>query len=299
MRQLVGSLVATGAVLTLAKLSGAQVNFDPRSADFAKINIGGEKLDMTGGNGTYIRLLGRIASGQEITAAGKTLQLGQNRAPTRADLVVAFMRGKLAPIAALLADALYGKDPTGRAFNLGDDLRQEVTPIVINSFIQFAMNNPHDTAAIIPALSAFLGVGLESPLPPMSENGQDVWGDKLPPFGTPPSWANDPVNKEMEQLGYTPSFPMQTIRGQSLTSEQYDDYVRLSGRLAHMRLGEMVSSQGWAAIPSSTRLSVMKDIIRKSRDIAATSIMLQSQGGPHDILKAATEAKMAAAGSGG
>lgn len=293
-KQLIGSLAATGAVLTLAKVAGAQVNFDPRSADFAKINIGGEKLDMTGGNASYLRFLSRIATNQEINTHGKLIDLGsQPRGATRADVAVAFIRGKLSPIAATIADALYGKDPVGRPFNLTEKLRDELTPIVINSFIDFAANNPHDTAAIIPALSALLGVGLESPLPPMSETGLDIWGQPLAPFGAS-NWRADPVNQEFDRLNYTPGFPMNTIRGQKLDDAQFHQYVQLAGRMAHMRIEQLVQSPGWDAIPSATRLSVMKAAIRKSRDIAATSIMLQSQGSSHDIMKAATDAKMAA-----
>ena len=59
----------------------------------------------------------------------------------------------------------------------------------------------------------------------------------------------------------------------------------------------VVGTQGWNGVPSGERLKVMKDVIRKSRDAAATAIMVQSQGSSHDILKQATDAKMAAMGA--
>lgn len=294
-RQLSGSLIATGAVLAIAKAMGAEVNSDPRSADFAKIKIGNEKLDMTGGNATYLRLLARIATNQEINSHGKLIQLGQGfAAPTRADLVANYVRGKLSPIAGAIADALYGKDPVGRPFSVTDEIRDKLMPITMNSFLNFAMNDPENSAAVVPALAAIFGVGLESPLPPMSRSGLDVWGDPLPPNGTPKSWRNDPVNKAFDQVGYTPGFPMDTIRGQKLTDAQYQQYVQTSGRMAHMRLEALVTSPGWDTLPGPTRLSVMKSAIHKSRDIAATGIMLQSQGSAHDIMKQATDAKLAA-----
>lgn len=296
MRQLVGSLLATGAVLTLAKVMGAQVNMDPRSSDFAKVNIGGEKLDMTGGNASYVRLLARIATGQSVSHTGKLLDLDASgpHGMTRGEVATNFIRGKLSPIAGLIADALYGKAPSGQAFNVTDAARNALMPIVINSFLDFATNNPDDTAAIIPALSALLGVGLESPLPPMSENGIDVWGDRLPPIGTPKSWRDDPVNQEAERVGLYLAPPMDTIRGQKLTGAQYDQYTQLSGRMAHMQLTSIVQSPGWESLPTGSRFSIMKSVIRKSRDVAATSVMLQSQGSPNDIMKHAADAKMAA-----
>lgn len=305
-RQLGGSLIATGAVLALAKAMGASVSFDPRDQNFAKIVIGGEKLDMTGGNAAYIRLLGRLATGQEISAHGKLTDLGQGyKATTRADLVVNYVRGKLSPIAGFMADALYGTDPVGHPFSVTDEMRDKLMPITMDSFVNFGMNDPGNTAAILPSLAAIFGVGLESPLPPMSRSGRDVWGDPLAQSsnpiasavlgpGTPASWRDDPVNKELEQLGYTPSFPMDTIRGQKLTAQQYDDYVRVAGRMAHIRLEDVVKMPGWSAVPAPSRLKVIKSVITKSREVAATSIMLQSQGTDHDIIRAATNAKLAA-----
>ena len=296
-RQLTGSLVATGAVLSLAKAMGASVNPDPRSADFAKIVIGGEKLDMTGGNSGYLRLLGRIVTNQEITKHDKLVNLGESfGAPTRASLVGNYIRGKLSPIAAVLADALYGKDPAGRPFSVTQEMRDKLTPIVMSSFINYFQNDPGNAAALVPSLAAIFGVGLESPLPPMSRSGLSVWGEPLGGSGTPASWRNDPVNQEIDRLGFTPNFPMDSIRGVKLTDDQYQQYVQMSGRLAHMRLGELVQAPSWSAIPSGERLSVMKTVIRKSRDMAATSIMLESQGSSHDIMKLATAAKMSAMG---
>lgn len=293
-RQLSGSLIATGAVLALAKAMGASVTIDPRNQDFAKVVIGGEKLDMTGGNAGYIRLLGRLATGQEITAKGKLIELGEGyRAPTRADMLANWFRGKLSPVAGFMADALYGKDPVGRPFSVTQEMQDKLMPITIGAFINYAMNDPDNTVAILPSLVALFGVGLESPLPPMSKSGRDVWGDVLPPFGTPKSWNSDPVNQEFKRLGYTPNFPADTIRGQKLTSAQYDQYVQLSGRLAHARLGDVLASPGWDTIPGGMKLKAMKDIVKMSREIAASTIMLQSQGGPNDIIAKANAAKTA------
>ena len=315
-RQLSGSLIATGAVLSLAKALGADVNFDPRSQDFAKITIGGqhvtrvdadghtirevvggEKLDMTGGNAGYIRLLARIATGQEISANGKLTELGQGfNAPTRADLIGNWMRGKLSPIAGFIADAMYGKDPVGRPFSVTQEMQDKLMPITMEAFINYAMNDPENTTAILPSLAAVFGVSLESPLPPMSRSGRDVWGDELPPVGTPKSWRADPVNQAFEQLGYTPNFPGNTIRGQKLTDAQYSEYVQLAGRTAHMRLSEVIRSPGWDTLSPGVRLKLMKGVIRTSRNIAETTIMSEGMGGSNDILAKANAAKAAALG---
>lgn len=298
MRQLVGSLVATGTVLYLAKACGAQVSLDPRDQKFMKIQMGDEDLDVSGGNATYGRLLARIATGQRIGANGQVADLGGNRfgAPTRATEFGKWMWGKLAPISGFMVDAMVGKDQIGRPFSMKQEAADKMTPIFIHSAMDFWLNDADHSAHLLPALTSMFGIGLESPLPPDTRSGRNVWGEPANDWGTPVSFRNDPVNQALKEVGYTPNFPMQTIRKVPLTSAQYDDYVRLSGRLAHMRLTDVVSTQGWDAIPAPQRTKVVQSIVRKSRDMAATTIMLQSQGGANDIIAKATQAKIASMG---
>lgn len=298
-KQLTGALIATGSILTLAKMSGASVSVDPRSSDFLKANIGGEKFDITGGNASYARIWARMVTGQSVTSSGKLLDLdsGNQHGMTRAEVLSNYARGKLAPVAAFIADALYGKDPTGQAFSVTDEVRSKLMPIAIDSWMQMLLNNPKDTAAYLPALTALLGVGMESPLPPMSESGRDVWGEKMPGLGgAPKNWREDPVNQEVARLNYVPRSPPDTIRGQKLTAAQYDQYVQLSGGLAHTRLEQIISSPGWEQIPAGVRINVIKGAMRTSHNIAATTIMMQSQGSPNDILAKANAAKAARLG---
>lgn len=49
----------------------------------------------------------------------------------------------------------------------------------------------------------------------------------------------------------------------------------------------------WAALPAARQKSIMQTVIQQARDVAANAVMLQSQGGPNDIVKAATETKAA------
>jgi hypothetical protein len=306
-RQLAGSLIATGSVLTLAKVMGAQVNFDPRSSSFGKIGIAGETLDMTGGNASYIRMLARVATGQAVSKNGNlsdTVSVRGAALPARAGAASNYMLGKLAPVAATLADVIFGKNAMGSPFNLSDTLREEFTPIVIDSFIKDVGNNPEWAVSAIPALSALLGVGLESPEPPMSESGRDVFGDPIPgvnrftgtspgSFGTAGTFYTDPVVKEARDVGLYLGFPADKIRGVTLTDQQMDDYARMSGRLAHARLEEVISRPNWQNAPIPARRQAMKVIINHARESAARTIMAQSQGTDNDIIKKSWDAKRA------
>lgn len=300
-RQLTGMVLFTGAMTGLAGAMGAKVTWDPRDSDFMKINIGGYKFDLGGANATFIRFLARLTLNSEVSN-GKTYTLGATPdGPSRASVVGSYVRGKLAPNAAFLLDALLGKSAIGRPFSVTDEIADRMSPIFIHSLMDYLMSSPQGAMASIPVITAMfvpaaLGVGLESPVPPLSENGRDVWGDKLPwAGGTPQSYNNDPVNQELSHIGYTMKFPANEITGVKLTDQQFDQYVLQSGTLAHTRIGELIQSPGWDAVPTGTRLKVIKSIVRASREAAATAIRLQAQGTPNDIIKRASDAKFAAA----
>ena len=51
----------------------------------------------------------------------------------------------------------------------------------------------------------------------------------------------------------------------------------------------------WQALPDEAKASLIKTVIRQSRETAANSVMMESLGGPNDIVKQATDLKRAAA----
>ncbi len=55
-------------------------------------------------------------------------------------------------------------------------------------------------------------------------------------------------------------------------------------------------SQIWPMLPDAAKVGIMKSVIKKARESAAASIMIEAQGTPNDILKQSTDAKMAAMG---
>lgn len=78
--QAIKSLVAYGGIITtvlgLAKMSGAEVETDPRSTDFAKIKVGDNRYDITGGFNTYLRFAAQMVTGQKVTPDGDVKTLG-------------------------------------------------------------------------------------------------------------------------------------------------------------------------------------------------------------------------------
>ena len=51
----------------------------------------------------------------------------------------------------------------------------------------------------------------------------------------------------------------------------------------------------WQALPDEAKASLIRTVIRQSREAAANSVMMESLGGPNDIVKQATELKRARA----
>lgn len=108
--------------------------------------------------------------------------------------------------------------------------------------------------------------------------------------------SNDDSNmfeQNIEAIGYQPYYPPKAIRGVHLNDQQYDDYVRISGRLSKASLQTLFSHPEWPSIPDPSKLSIVNGIVQKSRDIAQTAVMLKSQGSQNDIIQKATDAKLA------
>lgn len=288
MRQITGSLLATFALTTLAAQCGYTVDMNPISQDFTKIQMpGGIKLDVTGGNAVYTRLLSRIITNQMINSKGDKVELGSQskggfKVPSGAELAIQYIRGKLSPVASMMADAMYRTDPIGNEFNVPAEVRNKLAPIPMQSFFHMADNYPQDTASILPALSVVFGVGLEAPLPPLSKSG-------LTPLGDPVSAWSDPKRTELDDklhsIGYSPSFPPPTINGVKLTPEQYHQYIFLSGSMAKQQLTNLFNNPNTDRLNKTLLQGFVKQVVKESRNYAASLIVAQGVNGNNDIMR--------------
>lgn len=175
MRYMVGTVITTGAILELAHLGGAGVNINPTSTDFLKIKLGKTTIDTTGGSASYLRFLARIIENRTTNAKGKTTVFGSRYgAPTAPEEAVSYLRGKLAPTAALLTDAfLFHSDAIGRPLNLvgekggfvNSEAYNKLFPIVSQQFIDLALSDPKNVGIWLLALSAIFGVDVQTPTP--------------------------------------------------------------------------------------------------------------------------------------
>ncbi len=127
---------------------------------------------------------------------------------------------------------------------------------------------------------------------------RDVWGnpividDNLGPDIISPlrqsSLNTDPVNQRLLSVKFFPSQLDRKIRGVQLTDQQYDDYSRIAGRMAKMRLDSYVRIPGSANLPSGVQVEAMKSIVDHARETARRIVMMNNP----DIIKQAINNKV-------
>lgn len=126
---------------------------------------------------------------------------------------------------------------------------------------------------------------------------RDIFGEPMPSrevLGVPGFSAiyvskinNDPVIRAFQDTHYFPGQPGRAIRGVELTDQQYDDYSRIAGRLAKVRLDAIVRGPGFSAMPANIQHDLIVSTVEHAREAARTTIMIQNP----TIMQAAMDAK--------
>jgi len=160
-RQLVSTTGAGLTILGLAKMAGAKVGTDWRSADFGKIIIGNTRFDVWGGFVQYARLAGQLFTGEVVSSTtGKVSRLGEGYRPrTQADILRTAVEYKLSPPFSFALSLLKGQEAFGGEFKLTDEVAKRLIPIVIQDLVDVYKDDP--SLLPISALGIF-GVGLQT-----------------------------------------------------------------------------------------------------------------------------------------
>lgn len=154
-------VIADNAVKAMSDGKNDGVDWDPRSTDFGKVQVGNTRFDLTGGASSIATLGARLAMNSKKTATGKVSDLGgqQFGADTRLSLVYRFFENKLSPAAAVVRDILKGERFGGEpvtATGLASDL---VVPLPIANAAELAKDPETTTATAIAAILAdFFGI---------------------------------------------------------------------------------------------------------------------------------------------
>ncbi len=155
------------SVITLAKMGGADIGADPRSADFGKIKIGNTRYDILGGFQQYLRAMAQLITGKHVSSTtGVETTLGEGYKPlTRLEIMTRFIESKESPVASFVTTLLKGQDPIGKKVDLRSEVSQRFIPMVLQDMAD--LQKERGLEGIAMSIPAFFGVGLQtySPTP--------------------------------------------------------------------------------------------------------------------------------------
>lgn len=133
-------------ILSLAKMSGADVETDPRKADFGKIRVGNTRYDIFGGFQQFVRFAATMAMGPEKG--------------TRWDTFARFAESKTAPMISFGIDAMRGRNMIGQPFNPDTEVLNRFTPMAMQDAYDLIKERGAIGAPM--AVPAFFGAGLQT-----------------------------------------------------------------------------------------------------------------------------------------
>ena len=156
------SFVALGtSVLSLMKLSGAaDVELDPRSADFGKIKLGNTRIDFWGGNVQWARLVTQLQQGKRKTSDGIVV------ASSEIDNALRFVRYKAHPSPGTVVDLLLGETAIGEKFpptgaaEISEAVFERIAPMAIQDLVSAI--EQQGMSGFLFGTPAFGGVGVQS-----------------------------------------------------------------------------------------------------------------------------------------
>lgn len=153
-----------GTLVGLAKLGGAEVGVDPRSADFGKIKFGNTRYDPYGGFQQYVKLAAQLMTGQIVsTTTGKVITLGEGYKPlTRKDIIMRFFESKEAPIASFITSLLTGQTATGEPVRLSNEIINRLIPMMTQDIYEIAKDKDNIGQSLAMALPGIFGVGSQT-----------------------------------------------------------------------------------------------------------------------------------------
>lgn len=164
----------TASIMGLAgALEPGSTTFDPRSSDFGKIRVGDTTFDLTGGMGSLIVLVAKVATQTSISpVTGKVTALnsGDYGSQTTMDVIQNFLRGKLSPVGGVVATHLIGTDFNGQKPTLGGDLTNLFTPLMYKNY-QELQNDPNSANIVLSMIVDGLGISTNTYQPSGSSAG--------------------------------------------------------------------------------------------------------------------------------
>ena len=157
------------SIFSLAKMGGAEIGTDMRSADFGKIKVGNTRFDILGGFQQYIRAGAQLITGEHISSTtGVKTTVGEGFKPlTRMEIISRFFTTKESPVASFVTAMLRGKTAIGKDIEIGEEVRNRLTPMVAQDLKD--LYDERGLEGILMGSPAIFGVGLQTYAPTPTE----------------------------------------------------------------------------------------------------------------------------------
>jgi hypothetical protein len=153
------------AVYVLGKMSGGEVEFDPRSSDFGKVRFGDTRVDPLFGLSQTLTFASRIATGETKTSGSEVVPLRGEDTRYGGDdyyrIFGRFFRSKLAPTPALIGNLIFGEDVVGGDITVGKVAKDLALPMSLEDIYDALLEQGIPAGTAFGAL-AILGAGVQT-----------------------------------------------------------------------------------------------------------------------------------------
>ncbi len=252
----VGSLALL--VTSLLAMGGAEVEKDPRSADFGKVKYGNTRYDILGGEGQYITLAARLVRNSYKTTDGKVKPYGTKYGQAnRFDALTKFLTNKASPIPSFVIDYLRGVDPVGKPFKMDEAIVKRFIPM----FIQDVMDNIKEEGVegVAKTAPGILGVGVQT----YSSVSLDTDRDLEPPTDFEMEDAEDGEYDNATALDGTVT----------LDDEAQKEWGRRLNFYYHEWMKDETSSPEWKTMTDDERREIIAEVRRDARKEAKLDML--------------------------
>jgi len=242
----------TGTVLGLAKMSGAEIETDPRSSDFAKIKYGNTRYDILGGFQQPIRAAFQIGLGQtKSSTTGKINDLnGGYNQTTRFDILTHFLEAKESPIFSFAVGLMEGKNYIGEKFDVPTEVAKRFIPMIMQDVQN--LYDEYGTEGIPMAIPGVFGVGSQT------YGGVESFGLKGRDYPE--------LQKELDRLDTSMGYPTLTVYNQDITVKEYKDLKQKTGTVLATVLQRLMDSEMYQKLPDTEKIKLIDRATDKVKD---------------------------------
>ena len=225
---------AATVISGLAKMGGADVETDPRNANFAKIKVGNTRYDPLGGFQQPIRTAAQMMTETIISSTtGKAIPLGEGYKPTTVlDVAGRFLAMKEAPLASFAHGLIEGENAIGEKFDVSTEVANRFIPMVMQDMDD--LYREKGIEGIPMATPAIFGVGVQT------YGGVKTWGLDGKDYPK--------LNKELLRLKTTMGFPAKSAYGKEFDITEYNKFRRIAGKAIANKLNTLIGSGDYRSL---------------------------------------------------